>query len=394
MVNENLITNNDLVGVLGRTDLKDKILLDKFHILPSELSIIRSNLNLESKVDSAAKLIFNKAKHVVPGRESVQINDYLLAAIIYDSWDKPDSKRASINKFLLKKYRDFKTHSRFKIPPIYFLRDSIDADTGNLLQAEKIYPNFTTSCFDFLRCISLPLELSLQNVHDLGVIWSVGSYRNSNGSHLIELQHKENPSDQDGKLSFSYFDFLAKKLSLMFNLDLSVFGYFVEGNKYKFKDNTYNSSDRTYARIPIRSLAISSWMKFDVKLYDSSGKSSLFMKSDLEDNSLLFKDELYVKSFLAGVIDGAANLTKLTSKNNGSNSFYADLYTKSSSQINTIINIKKVLGYNGNGNKNANDLNKFSSNKKVRISNSLLFDLYQSNLIQNPYHIDTLTNSK
>jgi len=316
MVKGNLLPNSVLMATAEDPTTRDRLLKQTYGITDNELAYVRAQSSLEVRAVEAAKLLFKRAQDSAPGIESSQLTTLTLAAIASDTWNKPRSRRSAFDRAVKGRYKSNDLDTRLEnIRNIHFLRDEVGAYSGNLFDAEKIYPNFQTSKDDFLKSVTLPLEITPKNAYLLGVLWSAALIKSSSGILTALITDYNDPIVPGEKAQkFEYLDTLIDPIFDMFNLKEKINAIPESRSKpvqLTRSGKTFEVARKAYPNIGIGSRAACTWLMDDVGLYTPERKPNVLID---EDGQALTGVDIYptrehMLYFMAGVVDQIANVT-------------------------------------------------------------------------------------
>jgi len=395
MVKGNLLTEGALRATAGDVTERDALLKERFGIARGELRVIRRIPDLELRLIPGAELLLNKAHKVTNGMESSQITTYTLAAIVCDEWDKPDRQRRIISELLKDRYSRRNPDTKFHLSYSHFLREEIGAYTGNLLEAEKRYPNFRASDDDFLRSTKLPLDISLDQAYLLGVLWSCGHITSNKERYTLVLEGHEKPVIENDSKHFSYLDTLPPRIFRQFNFRTSTKPIRVKPQTVSIKGRSFSVDENFYARISVGSNAICTWLMDDVGLYTPDGKPNLLLDKELETRLgvNILPDVDHMLYFLAGVIDGGAKIHAWAADESKSYP-HAIYFSNDPNRYLTVDRLVSTLhDTQGIGLRSGFDAKEVTlSNPRTRsyVSAALTKLIYNAQLLHNPHHLKKL----
>jgi len=386
MTKENLLPNSALMATAGDPKARDRLLRQTYGIKAHELAQVRDSSPLDERVVLAAELLLAKAQDITPGAESSQLTTLTLAAIASDSWDKPRSRRSSLDRAVKDRYQSEALDTRLRnIPNIHFLRDEVGAYSGNLFEAEKVYPNFQTSKDDFLKSTTLPLEITPEHAYMLGVIWSAALIRDTSGILATVIADYKDPINPEMKKQrFRYLETLIDPIFDMFNLNEKITA--IPERRPKIVqvtrgDRTFEATRKAYPQIEIGSRAACTWLIDDIGLYTPDRRPNLLVneKGKVLTNLDIFPDREHMLYFIAGIIDQIASVGVGYNKISETHFPYARHKLRDPNMVETINNLKRQLS-----------TPTVENQGEIYFPARLMRGLLAQELIRNPNHLKKL----
>jgi len=382
MVSNNLLPNRALVETAGDPALRDDLLEDTYGITPSELAAVRNIPDLEGRMVAAANCLLVHAEQATPLALGTQITEMTLTAMVYVQWDNPVNLRKRVSESLVKKYKDKKSglETRFKVPYIHFLRNDIGAYSGNLFEAEQVFPEFYASRFDFQQSVVIPMSSRPLDLKLLGIIWSMGHISSlSTSSPYIDISGYKSVIGDGG--SESFFDTIPQRVYRTFNILPDIKLMVRAPSSVEVKGRKFEADSCEYKRIKIGSSAVTTWLAKDVGIFSNAGKPALLMDEagDCLSSITLFEGEDDIYSFLGGVVDGPGRMHVVNNGGNRKHSPYVYCHNRNQDVKNTILRLCGILGSNTTGAENT-----------AYIPTGITKELFRRGLIENPRHLEKL----
>lgn len=249
----------------------DSYLTDKG--FPKEdIDSIRLSNEIITKIFEAAKVF-----------KTIGWNDfsvYDLGAVVNPK--EIDVKMSPIFKALKELYSYDIDNSPLDINNMALLRIFTDNYTGNLLKANKAWPEFQPGRKDWKENINIPLSIDDDVARILGTIWVDGTGYNGVG---VKVLLEGNLNDRE-----FYSAYVSPQIKEIFNYDAHV-----------------HKTD--VPTIGINSKAINTWVIDDLEFDIMSNGGKMSKKEKRIPPSIDFSDEKIRKGFLEGVIAGKTSIS-------------------------------------------------------------------------------------
>lgn len=390
MTKENILPNSALMATTGDPVARDRLLRLAYGITRRELDQVRSGSSLEGRAIDAAELLLLKARQATPGTESSQLTTLTLTAIASNGWEKPKSKRTALDRAVKGRYASEALDTRLEnIPNIHFLRDEVGAYNGNLFVAEEVYPNFQTSKDDFLKSVSLPIEILPEHSYLLGVLWSAALIKSTSGILATIIADYKDPIEPEmRKQRFQYLENLIDPIFDMFNLKERIIA--IPENRSRIvkltkAGRTFEAVRKAYPNIGIGSRAVCTWLMDDVRLYTPERRPNLLIGKNGETLTGvdIYPTREHILYFMAGVIDQVATVSVGYNQVSRTHFPFATHNLRDSIMVETITNLKAQLG-----------TPTATNNGEVYFPTKLMRRLIAQDLIKNPHHLKKLAQYK
>lgn len=284
MVRESLIISSELKSLEGNSKARDDLLEDRLGIPLDQIYRCRTG-NVADRVVMAASLL--QQYHL-----GSQIKYDTLAAIVFDEWNSLKSVTSRIERAISEHYRnprlELERETGFMIPNIHILRADVGAYQGNLIDAKRVWPNFTAGHPDWLRSVQIPTVIDNDVALLLGIYWSDGCLNQSYGHNYLQLIG----SSRD--IEF-YNTIVAPLVHKIHHIAPKI--------THKHHDSGFYGNSASYVKpvFVVGSVAISTWLRDDLGLTENR----TFLKSPKCDF-----DEKGKKYFMAGIIASHASINK------------------------------------------------------------------------------------
>lgn len=178
MVKEARLSKTRLQNMRGDHIALDSMLINYLNLSVSDLSAIRKG-PIQQRIPRAAQAIYAATK------DSTQITEFILAAVISDDWDDPHSWDGMVAARLSKTFRhtrlEKESETSLRLTNMQLLRESVGAYHGNLYEARQVWKRFQAGKGDWLRSVRIPLRIGADESTLLGAEWATGYISKANG---------------------------------------------------------------------------------------------------------------------------------------------------------------------------------------------------------------------
>ncbi len=309
MVLKNILEEKELTDLLGAPLKRDELLIERFCFDYGQLEDIRSYKRNEQRIDLAAQLLLKNIREnnlVKRKDEGAQITTITLAAIIEKDWYRRKihtNRTSKAIRRLVGNPKDIVT-GRLIPPATHFLREKYDAYHGNLFEAERVYPNFSATPFDWQNSVTIPLDMGFNECLLLGVLGFI-AYKPLNRPGLIRLNMKKLTRKGKNDPNYQFLETISSFIRNQYNI---IAESKIEDKPIDVENGLETNQKKVMECIeflgngPVISYYLTPYLQFSSKAIKSWITQDLGLGGDPEKVFEVFKERTQLEGLFAGGI--------------------------------------------------------------------------------------------